>query len=197
MRAIKYVILCSCFMCLLVGCQNNSPGTTSNIASTTSSIDTSIRDTEGVSSSNSLELTLENDELERCISEAILSENKSAFRYIETETYATESHKLLKKVINEDSMTVYLVALYTQYQSDGDEVKLTGAVCAPVSISFIAHNGEYIVDEYWIPEDGESYVQSIHDKFPSDIVEDALALEIPDGMETCEQNAKKHFRGTT
>ena len=94
-------------------------------------------------------------------------------------------------------MTVYLLALYAQYQGDGDEVKLTGAVCTPVSISFIARNDKYIVDEYWIPEDGKSYALSISDRFPSDIVEDALALEIPDGMETCEQNEKKHFRGTT
>lgn len=156
----------------------------------------SASSSESVSSPDSAGHTSENDDLEHCVSEAILAENKSVFKPIETETYATESHNILKKVENGDSVTVYLVALYAQYQSDGDEVKLTGAVCAPVSISFMVRNGEYIVDEYWMPEDGESYAQSINDKFPPDIVEDALALEIPDGMEICDQNANKYFKAT-
>ena len=176
---------------ILVGCASKDDQETHSM-----SIDVSIGSTKSVLSPNFVEYALEDDELECCISEAILAENKSVFKPIETETYATESHNILKKVENGDSVTAYLVALYAQYQSDGDEVKLTGAVCAPVSISFIVRNGEYIVDEYWMPEDGESYAQSINDKFPPDIVEDALALEIPDGMEICDQNANKYFKAT-
>lgn len=177
---------------ILVGCASKDDQETHSM-----SIDVSIGSAKSVLSPNFAEYALEDDELERCISEAILAENKSVFKPIETETYATESHNILKKIDNGDSVTVYLVALYAQYQSDDDGVKLTGAVCAPVSISFIVRNGEYIVDEYWMPEDGESYVQSVNDKFPSDIVEVALALEMPDGMETCDQNAKEHFKGAT
>ncbi len=99
----------------------------------------------------------------------------------------------MKIVEQKDSVTVYLIALYAQYQGSEGRIDLTGAVCSPVSIVFSKDEHQYVLDEYWVPEDGEGYEQSLREKFPSDIIECALELELPDGMETCDQKAKDYF----
>ncbi len=137
--------------------------------------------------------SLDDYELENRISEEIISENKSKFRPGEAQIFAAEHHKILKIVEQKDSVTVYLIALYAQYQGSEGRIDLTGAVCSPVSIVFSKDEHQYVLDEYWVPEDGEGYEQSLREKFPSDIIECALELELPDGMETCDQKAKDYF----
>ena len=137
--------------------------------------------------------SLDSGELDRYISEAIISENRSIFKSDEAQMFATEYHKTLKTVEQEDSVTVYLIALYAQYQGSDDKIKLTGAVCSPVSIVFTKDNEQYVLNEYWVPKDGEGYEQSIREKIPSDIIGNALEFELPDGMEICDQNARDYF----
>lgn len=176
---------------MLTSCTSGNVGYSSSVIADNSSgvsEDTSLPDSSDISS--------ENDELEGYISEAIISENKSQFETtFGAESYPTEAHKILKKVEDGNSLKVYLVVLYAQYQDKDDEIVLTGAVCSPVSISFTKQDNTYIVDEYWVPEDGESYEKSVRSEFPPDIAEAVMPLEFPEGMEICAQAAEAYFRG--
>lgn len=176
---------------LLTSCASKDIGYTgSTIAD---NVDGKILD--DISLPYSSEISSEDVGIESHISEVILSENKSRFKTSGAESYATEAHDVLTKIEEGNSLKVYLIVLYAQYQEKNDEIVLTGAMCSPVSISFLKKGNEYILDEYWVPEDGESYEQSVRDRFPSDVVEDALALELPDGMAVCDQAAEAYFKG--
>lgn len=113
--------------------------------------------------------------LEACVSHAILSNN--AGRYDDCD-FAAEAHTVLKTVENEDSATVYAMALYMEFRYAGGGFSDSGGSHMPVAITFEKNAaGEYQLKEYWMPQDGDGYAPSIREKFPPDIYEDALPTQ--------------------
>ena len=132
--------------------------------------------------------------LDEYVSEAIIAYNKPLFRGGEYQMFATEYHKTLKTVNQGDTVTVYLVALYMQYQYKDNEIVLTGASCVPVAITFKMEDSGYTLLEYWEPENGVSYAPSIREKFPSDIAKAGIYTSMEaDGESICLQRAQEYF----
>ena len=147
-------------------------------------IDPDVRDEQVDTNTNEL--------LEQAISDAILSHNKDVFRDGDRQTFTTEYHEVIKVVSSENTVEVYLLALYAQYQYEDGEADLTGASSMPCAITFEIEDGTYSVKEYWEPEDGENYKNSIREKFPDDI--DDVDLELPsEAMDVCNQRANEFF----
>jgi hypothetical protein len=67
------------------------------------------------------------------------------------------------------------VALYLEFVYADDGLTVSGGSHMPVAITFKMNaDGVYELEEYWMPRDGTEYAASIEEKFPADIVADAL-----------------------
>ena len=130
-------------------------------------------------------------DLESCVSAAILNSNAKHFLKGE---YATEAHTVLKTVESGNTVTVYAVALFLEFNyPDGMPSDISGSHM-PVAITFEKGNGgEYKLKQYWEPEDGSNYSTSIQSKFPSDICKSALSMnDTLAQMQTCYAKAIQH-----
>lgn len=100
--------------------------------------------------------------------ETILKENENDFT---SDYFACESHEILKV---EDLRTVksyYMLVMYGEYGCDGKTVTMDGAGAyypAVITINKLA-SGKLEVMEYWEPEDGERYADSVKSKFPYEL----------------------------
>ena len=111
--------------------------------------------------------------LENAISEAIINQGRKEHS---SENYACESHIVLDQQTllacgrdvesTYEETTVYLMALYQEYNfSDGTIVNVGGSHM-PVAITFEYTDYTYNLLEYWTPQDGSYYLTSIQEKFP-------------------------------
>lgn len=135
-------------------------------------------------------------DLESCVSAAIMSSNANHFLKGE---YATESHTVLKTVESGNTVTVYAVALYLEFNyTDGVPSDISGSHM-PVAITFEkGSGGKYQLKEYWEPKDGSNYSASIQSKFPSDITESALSMnDTLSQMQACYAKAIQHGKVDT
>lgn len=111
-------------------------------------------------------------DLEACISNAILTSSTNNYRKGD---FAAEAHTVFKTVVKENITTVYAMALYMEFGFAGSGFFETGGSHMPVAITFERKTtGEYVLKEYWIPQDGSYYSSSIKKKFPIDIYGDAI-----------------------
>lgn len=110
-------------------------------------------------------------EVEEAIHKAILDFNADESRVID---FASEAHTILG-VEEKDNTIVYLMALFMSYlkNEDGKLQEETGSHI-PIVITFEKNQNGYVVKEYWEPEDGNEYVDSIKEKFPSQLWDKAL-----------------------
>lgn len=146
------------------------------------------------SSEKSSDMSIPDEALEQAVSDAIISYNQKKFEGNDTHAFATEYHKILKVERQQESTVVYLVALYAQYQSTAEDgIKLTNGSSTPCVITFTASDKSYQIVEYWEPQDGESYDESIRKKFPEDIGDVSTDVLGPDAMEICDQRAREYF----
>ena len=113
-------------------------------------------------------------DLESCVSQAILKANRGRFPMGELQAQA---HTILG-VRQEGAYTrVYAVALYQEYAFDDSGFSLVGGCHLPIAVSFRQENGEYHLEEYWEPEDGGMYLNSILEQFPAEYQQEAADLE--------------------
>ncbi|PLX30468.1 MAG: hypothetical protein C0604_09525, partial [Clostridiales bacterium] len=117
------------------------------------------------------------DTLDYAVSEAIL--NLDEMKYSD---FSTESHVILGTEASGQaddntfvSITVYAMAMTMGYDYlDGWFVNTTGSHM-PVAITFdVNEEGEYALNEYWMPMDGSGYGPSIKGKFPAHLYDDAI-----------------------
>ena len=114
--------------------------------------------------------------LEDTVSKAILSEN--AGQYLEGD-FATESHTTLKTVTEGNTTTVYTIVLYLEFNYTDEGMEVVSGCDMPVALTFTkTEDGGYDLTEYWEPTDGTEYTTSIQEKFPSDICEIAMNLNL-------------------
>ncbi|MBQ8822956.1 MAG: hypothetical protein IJZ82_09960 [Lachnospiraceae bacterium] len=152
--------------------------------------------------------SVETDSLEEAIHDAILGTD--AERTVEGVRLFCESHVILGTetlcaVPKADGtgggeyLTVYAMVLKQDYVfgSPNGEIIGDGGSHMPVAITFKVEEDEYILEEYWLPEDGSYYEPTIREKFPDDIEEEALDTQkyICAQMQDCYQQAIA-FAGT-
>lgn len=134
---------------------------------------------------------MERSDLEACIINAILTEEKSPYEL----KFETEAHYILEIEENEDKITVYAHVLYQGYNESQEE---EAGSYMPVAITFSKEaDGTYQMKEYWRPKDGTYYQPSIEEKFPEDIWEKALDGQsyVSELQAECEEKAQDYFNG--
>jgi len=127
--------------------------------------------------SNEADAVKYSDVLDDAVSKAILNIDE-----MNHSDFATESHVILGTEASGQaddntfvSITVYAMAMTMEYDySDGWFVNTAGSHM-PVAITFdVNEEGEYVLNEYWMPMDGSGYGPSIKEKFPSYLYDDAI-----------------------
>jgi len=147
------------------------------------------------------------DPLDAAISQAILEHGRSAHT---GENFACESHIILSHMIacgraaDEDdpkawvgSDTVYLMALYQEYSLTENGLKEESGSHMPIVLSFDSYaDGTRTLTEYWTPEDGEAYTDSIRKKFPEHNWADALDTQkfIEAQIQSCYAQAVAYYQ---
>lgn len=132
-------------------------------------------------------------DLEYCISNAIIEFNNNSF----IGEFQTESHVILDTKVKDNLTTIYTMALYQEYGYEDGEFKSVSGNHMPIAVTFLKNNeGEYSVQEYWIPKDGSYYGTSIKDKFPKSIVDDAMDTQkyIKEQQKACDEKAREYLK---
>lgn len=109
--------------------------------------------------------------VDSAVSQAILEYNKG--KYMQG-TAAFESHEILKIERDKgfvgsddaESVTAYLLTAYGEYVCENGKVESVSGGVTPAALSFNYINGIYTLTEYWEPEMGRRYADSIREKFP-------------------------------
>lgn len=136
--------------------------------------------------------------LEAAVEKAILDENSASFNG----DFACQANEVLtvegsgSKNDKMHTVTVYTMAMYARYSLDeSGSIVETGGSIEPVAITFsINENDEYTLLEYWQPDMGREYLNSIKSKFPKSL--DTDTQNYVDRLnEICEQQAREYFQG--
>jgi hypothetical protein len=131
-------------------------------------------------------------DLDAYVGEAILQANAGQYP---PSDFVTQAHVTLKTEENGDTVTVYAMALYLEFVYADDGLTVSGGSHMPVAITFKKNSGgAYELEEYWMPRDGTEYAPSIKEKFPADIVADALDAQqyVLTETQACYANAVAH-----
>jgi len=135
--------------------------------------------------------------LDDCISEAIVEHNKG--NYIDGGDYVCEAHEILSTEItkkdkngNIKEVTVYLVQAYCEYMYETNTVIETGGSGSALALTFeVTDTSHYKLKEYWEPDMGRGYAESIREKFPADCAE--IAIEGNEPFDECDRMAEEHY----
>ena len=114
-------------------------------------------------------------ELDTAISSAIMEHNNNKFY---KGVFACESHTVLatetgKSANSEEieTLTVYALALYEEYNFSEEGIQNISGACNPVALTFLVTENGYELSEYWEPGDGSQYSDDIRKKFPASILD--------------------------
>lgn len=77
-----------------------------------------------------------------------------------------------------EETTVYMMVLYQEYDLSGGTIRDMGGSHMPIALSFKADGNDYMLTEYWTPEDGSYYLPSIQQKFPEHCLELATDTQL-------------------
>lgn len=135
--------------------------------------------------------------LDDCISEAIVEHNKG--NYIDGGDYVCEAHEILSTEItkkdkngNIKEVTVYLVQAYCEYMYETNTVVETGGSGSALALTFeVTDTSHYKLKEYWEPDMGRGYAESIREKFPADCAE--IAIKGNEPFDECDRMAEEHY----
>ena len=71
-----------------------------------------------------------------------------------------------------ETLTVYALALYEEYNLSEEGIESVSGGCGPVALTFNVTENGYELSEYWEPGDGSQYSDDIRKKFPEDILDE-------------------------
>lgn len=114
--------------------------------------------------------------VDTAIHNAIMEHNSDSYY---KGVFACESHTVLATEAGRsanseeiETLTVYALALYEEYNLSEEGIESVSGGCDPVALTFnVAENG-YELSEYWEPGDGSQYSDDIRKKFPEDILDE-------------------------
>lgn len=128
------------------------------------------------------------------INKTILTENENEGT---GNFFATESHEILQRDVNRSFITYYLLVSYGEYSEDNGAVECDGGDHYYPAVITAEHTseGKYELLEYWIPQDGEAYTDSIKEKFPANLHEKVIyGVSYKNTLrKACEKEASEHF----
>lgn len=135
--------------------------------------------------------------LESCITDAIFKENSSISSHCE---FKTESHVILGKTEQNNSVIVYAMVLYEEYTYHDNSIQKGCGSHMPVAMTFQKSSEDgYTLSEFWVPEDGDRYSSSIKKEFPADLYKQAINTQnyIEQQQAECDEKAKNYFADET
>lgn len=125
---------------------------------------------------NTREGSSEEERLDMAVHDAIIEHNRHRSPNYSQSVFICEDHIILDTetivACSTDSdhsyeeTTLYLMVLYQEYDLSSGSIQEVGGSHMPVALTFERTDAEYILLEYWTPEDGSYYLSSIQDKFP-------------------------------
>lgn len=114
--------------------------------------------------------------VDTAIHNSIMEHNKD--RYYNG-VFACESHTVLATEAGRsanseeiETLTVYALALYEEYNLSEEGIESVSGGCGPVALTFNVTENGYELSEYWEPGDGSQYSDDIRKKFPEDILDE-------------------------
>ena len=114
--------------------------------------------------------------VDTAIHNAIMEHNSD--RYYKG-VFACESHTVLATEAGgaanseeNETLTVYVLTLYEEYNLSEEGIESVGGGCGPVALTFNVTENGYELSEYWEPGDGSQYSDDIRKKFPEDILDE-------------------------
>lgn len=88
--------------------------------------------------------------------------------------YKAVSFIELAREENDAELTVYGFARYMEADTDESGIYERLGFHMPLALTYDIGGGEYLLKDYWQPEDGSYYAPSIRDKFPKNIADLAI-----------------------
>ncbi len=134
------------------------------------------------------------DDIYEVVSQAIMQKNKGGYQL---GTFACEDHEIFAiesvDVGDYEKVSVYMWVQYGEYIKYGDSIVSASGSACPTVLTFECIDGTYNLIEYWTAEDGNRWQDSIREKFPKNVVHEALTY-------TCNKNlllkqAETYFNG--
>ncbi|MBQ2847197.1 MAG: hypothetical protein IJE74_02965 [Clostridia bacterium] len=113
-------------------------------------------------------------------------------------TYACSFHEILSTKISGNksdsiqTVTAYVDAAYGEYVMKSGKTESVGGCSMPLALTFRLENEGYTLVEYWEPESGRHYADSIRDKFPSSVAESVIKNPYH-AAEQCQAKAEAYF----
>ncbi len=134
-------------------------------------------------------------ELEKAISEAIISDNKGTY---ESGEFDAEGHIILGiERKDEKKVTVYVLMSYSSYGfENGDFVSFGGCGSVPAVFTFDEADGKYSLSQVKYAEDGGNYITSVRKMFPEKIAIRVVSNNSGDSNELtsqCVSQAEKYL----
>jgi len=181
----KYILLMVLILAFFSGCKNLNLEVENKDALN----DTNLEDK---TQENNIDKPKRYSDLEKAISNTII--NCNIGKYTEGE-YQTESHVNLLIDESDELVTVYTMALYAEYTYKAQLLKNVSGGHYAVAITFSKDNGYYSLIEYWTPLSGTEYANSIRDRFPESIWDQALDTQqfIEYQIKDTEKKALEYF----
>lgn len=128
------------------------------------------------------------ESIDQAITDAIIANNRGKYMlgtyYGEDHViFATEAIGDAAKNSDIERVTAYIGARYGEFINYGGTVHCVGGCSMPIALTFEYIDGKYTLIEYWEPEYGRENVNSIREKFPRSVVQEALKYEAGKGLE--------------
>jgi hypothetical protein len=134
------------------------------------------------------------------IREAVLEHNRGNYASGE---FPCESHILIAMETQSDGekedslVTYYLMVLYQEYDHTEDGPKAVSGGYMPVALTFMVNekSEEYTLLEYWEPQGGSLYWESLRSKFPASVPDEDLDTQkyVERITKDCDAQAKEFF----
>ena len=137
--------------------------------------------------------------LDDAISKAILDHCKG--KYWEG-SVAIEAHEILKVERDKgfvgsddaESVTAYMIMAYGEYIFENGKAESVSGCSMPVALHFSHVDGIYTLTEFWEPEDGNRYGDSIRKKFPRVLAEVVIKGHLS-VVDSADEKAQVYFEG--
>lgn len=91
------------------------------------------------------------------------------------------------------TVTAYMLAAYGEYVYNNGIVEQVGGFSGPIALTFECRYGDNILTEYWEPENGSRYVDSIKEKFEHDAEKVIGSSNTEKVVDLCDQKAETYF----
>lgn len=135
-------------------------------------------------------------DLDQAVTKAITEYCKGSYMEGSAEFEAHEILKVERKKnplkSGSESVTAYMYMAYGEYVYENGKAESVSGCSMPVAITFDYTDGIYVLTEFWQPEDGSYYADSIREKFPVIIAETVIHKDFS-VVETADEKARIYF----